>query len=93
MGQDFAGIINAFGNHLYRANGYELNYTEMGDRLADQRNHFAHGDLDKAFIGASLTDLVFLELVIYAMQLRYYGVQDTDIQKAIKELFHLNYVA
>lgn len=90
MGNDFSGIIGPFGDRLYRFNEQELKYTEMGQRLADQRNHFAHGDLDKEFIGLSLLDLICLEYVVYAMQLKFYGVQDIEIQKSINDLFHLN---
>lgn len=91
MGTDFTGIIGAFGDHLYRINGQKLMYTEMGQRLADQRNHFAHGDLDKDFIGLSLLDLIYLEYVIYAMQLKFYGIDNVEIQRAINELFHLSF--
>lgn len=91
IGEDFDGVIGNFGKHLYSLNGENLIYSEMGKRLADQRNHFAHGDLDKDFIGLSLLDLIYMEYIIYAMQLRSYGVGDEDIQKAINELFHLNY--
>ena len=91
MGKDFSGIIGAFGDRLYQLNEQELKYAEMGQRLADQRNHFAHGDLDKDFIGLSLLDLIYLEYVVYAMQLKHYGVQDVEIQKSINELFHLSF--
>jgi len=91
MGKDYDDIIGNFGRHLYSRNAEELDYREMGNRLANQRNHFAHGDLDQEFIGNSLLDLIFLEYVIYAMQLKYYGVSDENIRKAINELFHLNY--
>ena len=90
MGKDFSEIIGIFGNHLYQINGQELKYTEMGQRLASQRNHFAHGDLDKDFIGLSLLDLIYLEYVVYAMQLKHNGVQEVEIKKSINELFHLN---
>lgn len=91
MGKDFSGIIGSFGDHLYQLNKHELKYSEMGQRLAEQRNHFAHGDLDKDFIGLSLLDLIFLEYVVYAMQLKHYGVEDVEIQKSINELFHLSF--
>lgn len=91
MGKDFASIIGAFGERLYRINGEDLKYTEMGQRLADQRNHFAHGDLDKDFIGLSLLDLIYLEYVVYAMQLKYYEIHDVEIRKSINELFHLSF--
>ena len=89
IGKDFAGIIDTFGKRLYQANGLELKYHEIGNRLADQRNHFAHGDLDKEFIGKSLLDLIFLQFIIYAMQLHYYGIDDRNIRKAINDLFQL----
>ena len=91
MGKDYSCIIGKFGERLYQLNNEELKYNEMGKRLSDQRNHFAHGDLDKEFIGTSLLDLIFMEYVIYAMQLKYYGIEDINIQKAINELFRLNF--
>ena len=91
MGKDFSGIIGTFGERLYQLNKQELKYAEMGQRLAGQRNSFAHGDLDKDFIGLSLLDLIYLEQVVYAMQLKHYGVQDVEIQKSINELFHLGF--
>lgn len=87
VGKDFSDVLDVFGNHIYKLNGQELKYSDMGDRLASQRNHFAHGDLDKEFIGLSLLDLIYLELVVYAMQLKKVGVTKTSIQKAINELF------
>lgn len=90
MSEDFDKVIGNFGKHLYHLNGENLVYSEMGQRLAEQRNHFAHGDLDKDFIGLSLLDLIYMEYVIYAMQLRFYGIDDINIQKSINELFHLN---
>ena len=56
-----------------------------------QRNHFAHGDLDKDFIGLALLDLMYLEYVVYAMQMKHYRIEDTNIRNAINELFHLNF--
>lgn len=83
-------IVGVFGRHLYSMNHEELIYAEMGKRLADQRNNYAHGNLDKDFIGLALLDLIFLEYIIYAMQLKHSGVDDTSIKKAINELFHLS---
>ena len=88
IGKDFSGVIDVFGNHLYRLNNQELVYSEMGERLASQRNNYAHGNLDKDFIGLSLLDLMFLEIVVYAMQLRFYTLSDMEIQRSINELFH-----
>ena len=60
IGEDFDSVIGGFGKHLYSLNGEELVYSAMGDRLSSQRNHFAHGDLDKDFIGLALLDLIYL---------------------------------
>lgn len=91
MGEDYHEIIGVFGNHLYKLNSENLVYKEMGERLANQRNHYAHGDLDKDFIGLSLLDLIYMEYAIYALQLKYYGIPDDCIRKSINDLFHLNF--
>lgn len=89
-GKDYNEISDIFGNRLYDINNEKLNYKDMGKRLSDQRNHFAHGDIDKEFIGLSLLDLVYLEYIIYIMQLKFYGVDDNNIKKAINDLFGCN---
>lgn len=89
--EEFDPIIGVFGKRLYSMNEEELVYSDMGKRLSDQRNHFAHGDIDKDFIGTALLDLIFLEYVVYAMQLKFYGISDDYIRKAINDLFHLNF--
>ena len=89
-GKHYGNISDIFGNHLYSINDEKLNYKEMGKRLSDQRNHFAHGDIDKEFIGLSLLDLVYLEYIIYIMQLKFYGIEDDEIKHAINDLFRCN---
>ena len=71
-------------------NGKELNYKDMGKRISDQRNNFAHGNLDKEFIGLSLLDLIYLQFIIYIMQLKFYEIEDEKIKKCINELFARN---
>lgn len=88
VGKDYSTIIDVFGKRLCSLNNEVLNYNEMGKRLGDQRNNFAHGNLDKEFIGNSLLDLIFLEYIIYAMQLKRYGIPDENIQHIINDLFH-----
>lgn len=87
MGKDYDDIIGVFGERLYSMNGEVLKYNEMGLRISKQRNNFAHRNLDKDFIGLSLLDLIYLEYVIYAMQLKEYGVESILIQRAINDLF------
>lgn len=87
VGNELGDILNVFGKQLYKMNKEELKYSEMGIRLAAQRNNFAHGNLDKDFDGLSLLDLVFLERILYAMQLSCYGVPKIKIKMAINDLF------
>ena len=89
-GRDYNEISDIFGIRLYSINNEKLNYRDMGKRLSDQRNHFAHGDIDKEFIGLSLLDLVYLEYVIYIIQLKFYEVDDNNIKKAVNDLFGCN---
>lgn len=90
-GKEIDTVIGDFGKHLYNIYGYELNYSQMGKRLSSQRNNYAHGNLDKEFIGPSLLDLMYMEYVIYTMQLKYYGIDTINIRHAVNDLFHLNF--
>ena len=92
VGSELGSIIDPFGKRLYSLNKELLNYTDIGNRVADQRNHFAHGDLDKDFIGLSLLDLIFLQRIIYAMQLKISGLEDKQIQKSINDLFQYRFI-
>ena len=87
VGKDLDDIIGVFGKRLYALNKTELIYSEMGERLSDQRNHYAHGDLDIDFIDLSLLDVIYMERILYALQLKYHGVTKGNIQKAINALF------
>lgn len=87
IGTDYDDIIGKMGERLYSKNRENFRYSEIGERLAMQRNNFAHGNLDKNFIELSLLDLVFLKRIIYVMQLDSCGVERKQIVKAITELF------
>lgn len=92
IGSEMGILLEPFGQQLYGFNNEKLSYTDMGKRLGDQRNHFAHGDLDKDFIGLSLLDLIFLQRIIYAIQLKISGLEDQNIQRAINDLFQCRFV-
>lgn len=81
-------IIYPFGKKLYELNNEELNYKKMGERLSEQRNHFAHGDLDKEFIGLALLDLIFLKEIVYVMQLKRFKIPDKNIKASLNKLFN-----
>ena len=90
IGEDYDSIIGGLGKKLYDINNIKFSYNDMGERIAKQRNRFAHGDLNINFNGESLCDLKYMEYMIYALQLKGYGVSDENICKSINELFHLN---
>lgn len=87
VGNELSEIIDLFGKRLYSMNDTDLLYSEMGKRLADQQNNYAHGNLDIDFIDKSLIDLVYTERIVYAMQLKHYGVETKNILNAINDLF------
>lgn len=91
-GNELGTIVDMFGKRLYHLNGEELKYSDMGLRIGKQRNNYAHGNLDQEFVGLSLLDLIYLEMVVYAMQLKFYGVSDVNIKKALNGLFRQNLI-
>ena len=92
VGLKLHNIIDCFGEPFYTRAGIPFKYEDIGQRLGSQRNHFAHGDLDKKFIDHSLIDLVFLEYIIYAMQLKFYHIDEKNIKQAISDLFRRNII-
>lgn len=91
FGKDYSDIIGVFGEHLYSLNHVIFDYKEIGKRVSDQRNHFAHGDLDKDFINEALLDVIFMEYIVYTLQLKSFGLTEDNIRKAINDVFHLNF--
>lgn len=89
-GKDFDSTVGLFGKHLYQLSKEEFSYSAIGKRLANQRNDFAHGNIDKEFNGPAILDLLFLRYLIYAMQMRRVGVSERNIQNAINDLFGLH---
>ena len=92
IGEDFSDILDVFGNRLYKLYNQVFKYSIIGERISSQRNNYAHGNLDKEFIGPSLLDIIFVKYIIYAIQLKYYGVDNINIQKAINDLFNLGFI-
>lgn len=83
---DYKNIINPFSSQLETLNkGYDS--KNIGDRLAKQRNNFAHGNIDKDFDFLALIDLILIKRVVYIMQLKIYNIDDFLIKQAINEVF------
>lgn len=85
----YSPLVDIFGKQLYALNHVEYNYATIGQRVFDQRNIFAHGKRSD-FIRGALLDVMYLEFLIYGMQLSKYGICPTNIQKAINKLFGRN---
>lgn len=66
---------------------YEETAKSIGARIGGVRNGIAHSRLDLRLDATHLADIKIVEELIYAMRLRKIGIQSTEIQKAIKELF------
>lgn len=92
IGKDYSEIIDVFGKRLYGLNQIDFKYSEIGKRVSDQRNNFAHGNIDKEFINESLLDVTYLEYIVYALQLKFFGITDENIKKSINDVFHLNII-
>ncbi|MPM60671.1 hypothetical protein SDC9_107523 [bioreactor metagenome] len=87
--RDYGDVADIFGKHLFALNHREFEYSTIGQRVFDQRNIFAHGKRSD-FIPGAFLDVMYLEYLIYGMQLSKYGIEKLNIQKAINKLFGKN---
>ena len=85
-------ILDKFGRYMYKLKNISYNHSEIAERIGKQRNNFAHGNLDKEFINESLLDVVFLEQIVLAMQLQYFGIDEVETKKIINEVFRHNLI-
>ena len=61
---------------------------EIAERSGQLRNDYAHNNLDIQLEPAHFSDLKTLERLIYVIRLRQIGMEKTEVQKAINDLFH-----
>ena len=55
--------------------------------MGDFRNGIAHSRLDLHFEAIHLSDIKIVEELLYAIRLKKIGLQTSEIQKAISDLF------
>ncbi len=93
IGSDYDSLLRVIGQYLYSINSLseEFDYTKIGTRIQQQRNNFAHGNLDKEFENIAALDLIFLEKVVYLLQLSTYGLSDDIILEQVKRLFGMKF--
>lgn len=84
---DVVPSIGKIGQALYKREGIDFNFVRIGERIASQRNAFAHGNLSKSFNKDTLVDIGFLKIIVYAMQLKNIGLDEDTICSAIEQLF------
>lgn len=84
---DVVPSIGKIGQALYKRECIDFNFVRIGERIASQRNAFAHGNLSKSFNKDTLVDIGFLKIIVYAMQLKNIGLDDGAIRNAIEQLF------
>lgn len=87
---DNSEIASILGKQLYSSNSGALDFSLISERLGKQRNNFAHGNIQDPVSDHAVLDFLFLERIIYVMQLSRYLKDDTPIVNAISELFNLN---
>lgn len=93
IGNDFDSLLGMIGQYLYSINNLkeEFDYAKIGMRVQNQRNNFAHGNLDKEFEETAILDLIFLEKAIYLLQLSTYGFDDETMLDQVKRLFGMRF--
>jgi len=81
IGNDYDSLLGIIGQYLYNLNNLnqEFDYSKIGLRIQNQRNNFAHGNLDKEFEEIAVLDLIFLERIVYLLQLSAYGISNDVI--------------
>lgn len=84
---DVVPSIGKIGQALYKRECIDFNFVRIGERIASQRNAFAHGNLSKSFNKDTLVDIGFLKIIVYAMQLKNIGLDEDTICSAIEQLF------
>lgn len=87
---EFSAIACILGKQLYRSENGDQDFILISERLGKQRNNFAHGNIQDPISDHAILDFLFLERIMYAMQLNRYIKEETLIINAISELFNLN---
>ena len=87
-----------YGQDVRRSDDYKAIKSEVAiiDEVSISinglRNGIAHSRLDMEHEARHLTDIKFVEEMLYVIRLKKMGVEDTIIQKSINELFKENIV-
>lgn len=88
----FNNILDIFISHIYQLNdieNYHAEYRAISERIQEQRNRIAHGNIEEDLNEFIVLDMLVLEWLYYAMVLDEIGVKETEIQHIINNLFNV----
>lgn len=92
--EEFKDVIEGFIKRLYRNHGISENRFQsrmIADRIANQRNKVAHGNLNQDVDTLYILDFLVLEWLYYSMVLHDIGMTRSNIKKSINKLFNLGH--
>lgn len=75
----YPNTMERLGKKIYTRNNFNYDKNEIATRLAKQRNNFAHGNIKNKFELISLVDFLFLEKIVYFIQLVNLGLDEDDV--------------
>lgn len=82
----FKSVAEVFLKHLCALNHIE-NKNKIFTNLQKLRNDFAHGNMDIDIDSDGFVGIIYLERLVYIMQLKRFGLNDDNIKKAVNRLF------
>ncbi|MCX7759356.1 MAG: hypothetical protein N2169_07120 [bacterium] len=85
--EKYENYLNPIAKQRFYLNNIEFKYTDMAERLASQRNNFAHGNLDKPLDVLSVLDIEVLKRLIYIIQLDKCRVDPEIIKSCFENVF------
>ena len=87
--EELKDVSEIFLQHLCGLNHIE-NKNKIFTNLQKLRNDFAHGNMEIDIDSDGFVGIIYLERLVYAMQLKRFGLDDNNIKKAINKLFGSN---
>lgn len=89
---DCDSILSPFISRIFSLNMLSVPpYVEIANDLQQQRNAFAHGDIDKDLKENIVLDVVTLEWLNYCLVLKQVGYDEVDIFNIINQVFQRNF--
>lgn len=88
--EEYKNYIKIIAENRYYINNEVFNIKDMSLRLQQQRNNFAHGNLDKRIEKLTIIDIEVLRHLLYIMQLDKCNVKEDIIKNCYELVFEEN---